>query len=226
MDLMTKPKATSLAITLAFILFTFTYQVGFIHATQTPLHYTREYAGNTTGDDEPDNIITVRNQHPGACGFTLDYYPANNTLIIDQWNVATIWMNYTRAVEKVGGAGALDYYNNILAGDTLNIIVKGSHGQKNLTLVGLPRTPTSIIKDGQPLDFQANRSSVTLQVNPTGVYIIHFGDDNETGTGGELVIDDPMELGAMALTCCLIFPYILVILALTAFIKAFKPRKR
>lgn len=222
---MTSHKATTMGLTLAFILFTMIYQVGLIQAIQTPLHYDREYAGNTTGDDQPDNIITVRNQHPGACGFNLDYYPINNTIIIDQWNIATIWLNYTRAVEKVGGSGAVDYYNTILASDTITVIVKGDGGQKNLTLVGLPRTPTTIIKDGQPVDFQANKTCLTLQINPTGFYVIHFDDCNETGTGG-LVIDDPLELGALALTCCLVFPYILVILALTAFIKAFKPRAK
>jgi len=125
--------------------------------------YERDYQdGNSTNDDDPNNIITVNGYEDDKnAGFKLTYYIINNTIVIHTWNLDNVTINLNRALNDVNPTCAewLYLYTTIkYYSDTIT----------NLTIVDAP-----IIVGCDYPDYETDGNDYYVYNITTGTYHIY-----------------------------------------------------
>lgn len=174
------------------------------------LSYSRTYSdGSSSGDDSPDNCITVEPHiHNETSFFYLRYFRGNNTLYIYQENIENITLYWNKSIEHVAGADYLDDYAALMTG-SITVKVYGTPGHKNITLISLPVEVSGIRCGSDAVEYSQSNGNLSVS-GANGIYTVYFGSSGAVGEseGGEEAI------GAFIDSCC----FLLAILVLVAVI--------
>jgi len=150
----------------------------YITAIVPPLSYERSYPkGYSTGDGGPNDVVSIRPQVNGnEANFTITYDISEKLVVVNQSNVRNFSIYWDRAIEKVAGTDALDYYAALLF-DIMYIRVEGTPGEKNITIYNVPKRVKYVSVDGDYIPFYTGPNWVKV-TGDNGYYKIQFGSSS------------------------------------------------